>query len=153
MLSGAACMFALWKGGKPERLAAMLFVAGIIATLLSFGASSSGTFDHFSAPIATIDATMFVMLLALAFTANRYWTIATAGFQLTTLFGHILKLLAPSIIPQSYLFVTAVWSWPMMAALALGTSAHCRRLLTQGADADWKPSLVWPQSRTTRSSG
>jgi hypothetical protein len=50
---------------------------------------------------------------------------------------HFIKLVHPDVIRVIYAFAMAMWSYPMVLLLALGTWRHQRRLKRQGYDLDW----------------
>jgi hypothetical protein len=89
-----------------------------------------------------VDAAMLLLLCLIAIRANRLWPIPAAAGQLVAVLVHMGKLFNPEMIPDSYAFLVTIWSWPMVALLALGTRAHRRRLAQGIIVPDWKPSSL-----------
>jgi hypothetical protein len=86
-----------------------------------------------------VDLLLLIGLCIVAIRANRWWPIPVAGCQLVAVLVHATKLLYPAMIPDSYALLTTIWSWPMVALLAVGTWAHRRRVATGVFVPDWKP--------------
>ena len=74
--------------------------------------------------ILVIDATMLAIFAAIALTSDRYWPLWVTALQLLVVLAHIAKLADPEMLRNGYGFVMAVWSYPQLLAIALGTRAH-----------------------------
>jgi hypothetical protein len=99
-----------------------------------------GNFEVVPFGLFLVDAMLLLALIAIALRANRSWPIPAAGCQLVAVLAHAGKLLDASMIPDGYALLTTIWSWPMVAFLALGTWAHRRRTQEGTFVPDWKPS-------------
>jgi hypothetical protein len=84
-----------------------------------------------------VDVAVLCGLLAVALMAERFWPLWLTAFHLLGTTGHIVKMADPSLIRWGYAFIIAVWSYPMLALIAIGTSAHQRRLARLGRDRSW----------------
>lgn len=93
-----ATVFALWKGKSPERLAALIMVAGIACSML-FRAPYETSFGSINLGVWLSDAVIFIGLMAIAIHAERFWTIWIASFQLVQLVSHLPELLIPHLLP------------------------------------------------------
>jgi hypothetical protein len=51
-----------------------------------------------------------------------------------------VKLVDPTLVPSGYAMAMALWSYPMLLLLVLGTFNHRRRLARNGADPSWSNS-------------
>jgi hypothetical protein len=51
-----------------------------------------------------------------------------AGLQLTTILGHLLKLMDTSLFSRAYGASLVFWSYPIVLILAIGTLRADRRL-------------------------
>lgn len=132
------CGYALRKGGPPERLAGLIFL--LAAGLTVLGASPFGRrFQHIEFGILLVDAAVFCAFVVLALRSERFWPIWVAGLQTVEVLTHFARLVIPGIIPPAYGEAVALWSYPMLMLLAIGTWRHRRRLRLFGADAPWKP--------------
>ena len=129
--------YAFWKGGKPERLAALLLLAALILSL-SLGAVEN--FANLQVWYAIVDGVLTLALLALAMAANRLWLIPLTACQLATVLGHLTKILAPDLVPLGYAFLMGFWAWPVTALLAFGTWCHRQRMKAGYSDRPWKAS-------------
>ena len=133
-----SCVFALWKGGAPERLTAITFIVG---DLLSLGTLvfRKGQFLHEEFGLFAVDAVVLGALGIVAVRSTRWWPLFLAGLQLDGVLVHLIHFVAPNAIPIAYLNATALWSYPMVLILAGGTWRHMVRLRVRGTDPAWKP--------------
>jgi hypothetical protein len=134
-----SCGYALWRGGAPERVAAaILLVGGLASPLLASGASDR--FFGVEPGIFLADLLILLGLLWLVVRADRFWPIWMAAIQLTQTSGHILRAADPTLHPWIYWFTSAMWSYPILLILAIGTVRHQRRLAKSGVDPSWSHS-------------
>lgn len=131
-----SCVFALWKGGAPERLAAFTFLAGDVLTVVA--TLHHGRFRHEEYGLFAVDVLVFVALAIIAFRSTRWWPLLLAGLQLDGVLVHLIHFVAPNTIPIAYLNATGLWAYPMVFILAGGTWRHRRRMKQHGADPAWK---------------
>jgi hypothetical protein len=113
----AVCAFAIWKGGEDERLVgAALAIAAIATPFLK---------DHrWLGPqwgVFAVDAAFFGLMLVIAFRTSKFWPLAAAGFQLLGLLTHAAMLIDKSVRAWAYVTAGVIWSYLILAALALGT--------------------------------
>ncbi|WP_226372603.1 hypothetical protein [Allosphingosinicella flava] len=135
----ATVAFALWKGGAPERIAAVAFLAAAGATwLVQKGASNM--FHAVELDILIIDIVLLALLLALAFRADRIWPIWMVGFHGLTVGVHAAKAYDPGIVPWIYGLAVGKLAYPMLLLLIAATVRHRRRLTLYGTDPSWKRS-------------
>ena len=136
------CVYALWRGGAPERIASITFLA---ADALSVAVVSAGIrFRHEEYGVFVIDLLMLLALSKLAFQSRRWWPLVLAGLQLDGVLVHLMHFTAPQTVPIAYLNATALWSYPMVLILAAGTWRHQSRLKR------WKKDPPWKQVRSAR---
>jgi hypothetical protein len=133
------CGYAFLRGGIPERIAALIFVAAAILTLVALSSPAirwhSVEYGAFLVDVATL-----LSLVALALRANRLWPLWVTALQAIGTTGHAVKLADPEVIRWAYAFALAFWSYPMLALLAFGTWNHQRRLARFGVDRSWSSS-------------
>lgn len=132
-----ACGFALTRGGLPERIASVTILAGTAATLF-VAPTLPYRFRHVEPGIFAVDLAMFLIFTGLALRSTRFWPIWIAGLQGATVVMHCARLIASQVVPQAYMDAVALWSYPLIAILAIGTWRHGRRLRTLGSDPAWK---------------
>lgn len=134
--------WAMLRGGGPERITAGAYIIALAATLYGGFLRVPGNFQVVPLGLFVTDAALLMALCLIAIRANRWWVIPAAGCQLVAVLVHTGKLLDPGMIPNSYEFLTDIWSWPMVALLAIGTWAHRRRTSRAIIVLDWKPSYA-----------
>jgi hypothetical protein len=131
-----SCGYAVWHGGPPERVGAAIYVAGVLLTQLA-ASGAAGRYASVEAGILVVDAAMLLALLGLALHAERFWPLWVTALHGISTAGHVVKLVAPEVIPWAYAFALAFWSYPMLLLLVLGTWQHRKRLARHGADKSW----------------
>ena len=132
----ATALLAIYRGQKPERIAAaMMSVAFVVSALLP--ETTSSRFDRLYLELFKVDAGLFVGLLLLALVANRYWPMWLAALQLLTLGVHLVKVYDPTILPIVYARVSGEIGYPMLVLLVIGIGRAHRRLKINGAERDW----------------
>ena len=129
LLLFVVCGYALVRGGREEKIAAMVCAAASLASLAVF-LPAAVSYRDFQPRVALIDLVVLAVFVAIALRTCRFWPLWVAGLQLTSAFGHILKLLDPNLLPIAYAVSLASWSYPILAIIALGTWRTQRRLKT-----------------------
>lgn len=143
LLQLATCTYAMWRGGAPERIVAILMLAAVSAGL-GLSMIVPARFNGVETGIVIIDCVMLAILLAVALYAERFWPIWMTGLQAVAVAAHLAKMVSPAVIPWAYAAMLAFWSYPMMAILVVGTWRHRQRMAAYGADRSW--SDFSPQS-------
>jgi hypothetical protein len=138
---GIVVIYSTLRGGGPERVTAAAYVLALLGSASVGFLTVPGHFRVVSFGLFLVDSVLFIGLAVIAVRANRWWPIPAAGCQLVAVLVHTGKKLDPAMIPDSYIFLTDIWSWPMVVLLGLGTWAHRRRLANGIVVADWKPSF------------
>lgn len=116
-----ATAVALWKGTKGEKWAVAVIFVGNVFTLLIVDYLAS-SFSSVSLVYFILDAIVAILLNFVAIKYPSWVTILVAAFQINGTLGHIVKFLAPHIIPYSYAFLLRFWAWPMVLVLLLSRS-------------------------------
>jgi hypothetical protein len=132
----AACFFALWKGGAPERLVACILLIGVAWSLM-FRFSYQASFGLINKGIWSADIAVLVALTAVALSAERYWTIWIASFQWVQVVSHLPELLIPELLPRVHWVIISLWVYPMLLILVIGTWRHINRTEVHGTDRSW----------------
>ena len=132
------CGYALWRGGAPERWAAILFAAAAAASLATpFHVGRS--FHTVERGFLAIDALLFLSLLPIALRANRFWPMWVTALQLLTIGIHGVKAYDPMLVSWIYNSASGKMSYPIVIMLAIGVARHRSRLTAYGSDPDWTP--------------
>lgn len=122
----AACGYALLRGGGPERLGAAINLAGSVVSL-AVGLLTPAIWQSAMAGISAIDILVALGFLALAIRSTRYWPIWAFGFSMAGVAAHAARLIQPGVPAMAYFRSEAIWAYPALAALAIGTwNAHRR---------------------------
>tara|TARA_R110001606_G_scaffold135777_2_gene273039 strand:- start:480 stop:938 length:459 start_codon:yes stop_codon:yes gene_type:complete len=130
------CIYSTIRGGQPERRAVMIFIGGIVMTIIAASPE-----DHrFAQPevgILICDLAILSAFVMLALYAERYWTLWICSMQVIQVLSHIPLMLIPELLPQAYYAIAAFWVYPMLIVLTVGTYRHQQRLRQFGADKSW----------------
>ncbi len=139
LLLFGTCGYALLKGSLPERLGAMIALGGTALTILVASAYAV-RFRHVETGVFVVDLLVFTAFSWLAIRSTRFWPVWVAGLQGAAIVEHVVRLAAPGILPRAYMDAIALWSYPILALLVVGTIRHRRRIRKSGGDPSWKAS-------------
>ncbi|MEA2998759.1 MAG: hypothetical protein QOK17_592 [Sphingomonadales bacterium] len=132
----ASCIYAAVRGAGPEKsVAAIYAVSAILSTALVSGRPAR--FGSVETGVFVVDMAMLIALAAIAFRANRFWPLWVTALQAVDTAGHTVKLIDPTVIRPAYAAILALWSYPMMLILVIGTWNHQKRLRLYGVDRSW----------------
>ena len=113
-------LFALLRGGRDERIVALLCFGGTAATMLVLSPLGE-RFAGIELGVFVIDLAMLAGFVLVALRSYRFWPLWVAGLQLTTVCGHALKSVHTDLLPQAYAAALYFWSYPILLILAVGT--------------------------------
>jgi hypothetical protein len=136
----AVCGYAIWRGGAPERLAA-------VACLLATAATVAGTlprendFASIELEVLAVDLALLAALFGIALKANRFWPIFATASHLVAVAVHLAKAANPALVGPVYAFASSGTSLLVLLILWAGTVRHRRRLRLQGSDPPWRVTL------------
>jgi hypothetical protein len=133
----ATCGYALWRGRKYERLAAIIFIA---ATVVSVAARSplQGRYAEIEASDLIVDTVVLIAVVAIALASDRFWPLWAAGLQLVDSMSHMLKAIDADLVPAVYGAAERFWSYPILLVLFIGAWRQHRRSRLQ--DRDFAPT-------------
>jgi hypothetical protein len=120
------CGYALVKGRKYERLAAGLFVAATILSVVDH-ALLQVRYQRLDVGEFMVDSTLLVSVIAIALASDRFWPLWVAGLQLVDSMAHVLKAITGDLPPWAYGFAERFWSYPILFILFIGTWRQHRR--------------------------
>jgi len=132
-------LYALWAGGGPERVGAAAYALSVAATHLILTAHNE-RWLNVEVGVFINDVIVFFAFVAIALRANRFWPIWVSAFLGLGVLGHLGRLAGPDVLWWAYAVVLTIWSYPILAVIALGTFLHRRRLALNGADRSWTSS-------------
>jgi len=136
VLLAVLCIYSAIKGGQPEKRAVMIFIAGIVMTAIA-ASPSDQRFAHPEVGILIVDLAMLSAFVMLALYAERYWTLWMCSMQVIQVLSHIPIMIIPELLPQAYFVIAAIWAYPMLVVLTVGTYRHQQRLRRFGVDRSW----------------
>ena len=126
LLLVAVILFALLRGGRDERIVALLCLAGVIGTELLLPPPDQ-RFAGMELGVMAVDLVLLAGFIAVALRSARFWPLWVAGLQLTAAMGHLLKGIDTDLLPHAYGAALTFWSYPILLILAVGTWRHYRR--------------------------
>lgn len=127
LLLFACTVYALARGGRVERIGAATMFIGCFLTL-AVNSPLPVRYASVEVAILLVDAAMLVIFGALALHSDRYWPLWVTALQLLVLLAHVAKLADQEMLRNGYGFVMAVWSYPQLLAIALGTRGYRLRI-------------------------
>lgn len=140
-LSAGILGFALLRGSMPETAgAAIIALALCLDFAVSHWSPEYAGFAIFSTSRFVLDLGEFYLLCSLAWSANRVWPIFSAAAQLVAVGGSLAVFYSEGGMEVAYWAVTQMPLFGQLAALALGTLCHQRRLAIIGPYSDWRAS-------------
>lgn len=134
------CLYALVRGGPPERLGATALIAAVVASHF-VPASGPIRFQTIEYGTMAVDMTLLAVIVFIAVRAQRFWPMWMAAILLDTVLTHLL-MLSPKLIPWSYSVMNAAWGYPLPIIIAVGTWRHHMRKQRYGDDPAWNRQLI-----------
>jgi hypothetical protein len=135
-----ACMVpSLWKGGGPERIAALLVAVTALSTKLSVESLHLG-YRSASPIVVAIDVVLAAALFLLALKANRMWTMLLASLQLCVVLAHVAKLAISQLDPLAYYIILTKWAYLIALMPVVGAVRHQLRMRAFLVDRSWSPA-------------
>lgn len=128
ILLAAASVYAFRRGGKAEKQIAIILVAIQLLDLsyhhlLGF----ESRYGHVDAWHAFNDGWALLATLWVALTANRFWPLWIAAFQVMACLAHYVRLIDPEAPVLTYSIMIRAPLWFQVAILAFGTWNFARK--------------------------
>lgn len=117
-------VFALSKGGRPERIVG---VVNVLAWLVSLGLEDRERWFEPQLGVFGVDCVYLALLLIMALTTTRTWLLFAAAFQLLEVAVHVATLVDPGVRTVAYLRGMTICSYMLTVSLVIGAWAHARR--------------------------
>lgn len=114
------CALALWRGRTLHRAIAIIFLAGAIATVVTW-TSSDRRYASFEWGLATIDGLMTIGLVWIAAKSRDPRFTMIAALQLVTLMFHPSKAIMPGSYRTTYKIVLSFGSYLQLLLLMWAT--------------------------------
>jgi len=134
-LLAACCAYAFAAGGGPERIGAAALAIGSVLTVVVISAPPI-RFRSVEVAVVVVDILCLIIYVALALRADRFWPIWASALVGVGALGHLGKWFSgPDLDRWAYAFSIAIWSYPILALIAIGTLNHQRRAARSRASA------------------
>lgn len=114
---------ALRFGGRDERVTAIVLIAAAFGTPLLVWHGYTGP----EVGVILVDLVLFGFLLQTALRSSAFWPLWATGFQLGAVTVHMAAYYLPHLKPLAYADTLVLWSYPVLAALAIGAWSESRR--------------------------
>lgn len=115
---------ALWRGGRLEKLFALMNLAAWLATVAVMNPRSLVDPQW---GIFAVDAAMLAAMIWMSLATRRIWILPATAFQLLTVVTHIAIMADPGVRVRAYLAGLAIWGWMVLACLAAAMMSRLRR--------------------------
>ena len=119
----ACCGYAIFRGSQSEYVGAAIMIIGSLSTL-AVGRLLGTSWAGVETGIFAVDVAALAALIGLALTSGRFWPIWATAFHLLAVAIHTAMIVAPEITPWAFATGAAFWAYPMLLALAIGSSEH-----------------------------
>ena len=133
LLVAAACIFAWRQGERPEKIGATILMAMVGLQLAAASFVPIRDYQILDPITFLVDLSGFVAMLWLALTADRFWPLCFAAFQLLSTSTHLLRAAGFPMEPLVYVIMVRAPSYGLIAILGLGTWNVVRRRQLQAA--------------------
>ena len=124
------CGYAFWRGRGDERIAAATCLLATLIQLLLVSPAAI-RYSGVEVGVLAVDLGVLAVFVAIALHSSRFWPLWTAGLQLTTIFGHVMKAVHLSLLPLAYAGALRFWSYPILLILLIGTWRSHHRLVAE----------------------
>ncbi|SMF61063.1 hypothetical protein [Allosphingosinicella indica] len=122
----ACCGYALARGAREERAAALIMFTGCVATW-AVNSPLATRYAAVEPAILAVDLAMFALFVAVALRSERYWPLWLSALQLLAVLAHGARFADPDMMRNGYGFVMAVWSYPQLVLIAIVTRIGRKR--------------------------
>jgi len=133
----ASCGYALWRGRRDERIAAVVFIAATFVSII-MRSPLHGRYEGVEISDVIIDTGVLASVVAIALVSDRFWPLWAAGLQLVDSMSHLMKAVHANLLPNVYGAAERFWSYPILVILFIGAWRQHRR--SQARDGDIAPA-------------
>ena len=129
-----SCGYALWRGRRYERIAALVFVAATVLSILGHS-PLRGRYVALETSDLIVDSAVLLAVVAIALVSDRFWPLWAAGLQLVDSMSHVMKAMDADLIPKVYGAAERFWSYPILIVLLIGAWRQHRRHVAERTGA------------------
>lgn len=111
--------YAFWRGRTDERVAAATCLAASLVQILVISPTLT-RYSGVETGVMLVDLAVFAVFLGIALQSTRFWPLWVAGLQLTTILGHLMKMVESDLLPHAYAGALRFWSYPILVIVFIG---------------------------------
>lgn len=126
--------YAMWRGRSDERIVASVCLLASLATRFAISPLQV-RYASLETGLMIIDALVLVAFVWIALRSQRFWPLWIAGLQLTNSISHVMKLAEFDLVPRAYGAAAALWSYPILLIILIGTWRSHQRSRRDSTDA------------------
>lgn len=135
---GLLLLFAIRRGGQPEKYVAYVFVLAFVWGLLTLLLLGPSNYQQFDIARFGIELSVLIVVTGVAIRANRWWPICISALQLIIVVTQLLKLTAIRGSFGIYWAMTTVPTYLQYLVLLVGICTHVFRMRKHGKYRDWR---------------
>jgi hypothetical protein len=115
------CGFALWKGGRSERLvaSAMLLEFVLLIPIQDIRHLKDPRYVTLAFDLAVLGTLLFV-----AFRTNHRWALVAVAFQLLSVLTLTTRMIDPSVGSWAYITIGIAWGYGLLLTLIYAAARH-----------------------------
>ncbi|WP_380782132.1 hypothetical protein [Sphingomonas sp. R86520] len=132
----AASGYAFLRGGAPERLTALALLLAAASTGM-VQRDTPVLFAGLEVGVMIIDLILLAVMITITLHADRFWPAWVTALHALGTGAHLARAISPDVIRLVYAVLSAVWSYPIVLLLVIGTVRHSQRIRARGWDLDW----------------
>jgi hypothetical protein len=114
-----SCGYALWRGRRYERIAAVVFLSATIFSILGHAPVHS-RYVGIETTDLIVDTAVLFAVIGIALVSDRFWPLWVAGLQLVDSMSHVMKAVDATLVPPVYAAAERFWSYPILGILLVG---------------------------------
>lgn len=141
-----ALILILWKGGKPERIGALV-IAAMAVWQLGADAFIPSRFDDLDTDSLVSDLIGFAGFGYLALHARRIWPIVATSLQMLCVYAHLIRFASSGLEPMVYAVARGVPTGIAVLLMLAGTILHMQARRRGEVDPPWQD---WKAIRAER---
>ena len=131
--------WAVWRGGRDERVTALVLAVADLGARLHRPTAGWLNLDPVS---VALDLALLAFLLHRAFITTRWWPMYACAAQVCATSGLAGYLLSALRLPDTYNVNSVVWSYAILASLAVGLTFERARVLEERSDRLYRTSAA-----------
>ncbi len=110
----------MWRGRSDERIVAAVCLLATFTTRFAISPIQV-RYTSVEGGLLMIDLLVLLAFISIALKSHRFWPLWVAGLQLTVCVSHVIKFADIDLVPRAYAAAAALWSYPILLVLAIGT--------------------------------